>query len=182
MRHPGEAGSGMLPLRKRDQVAIRIEDAELARTPRLVLERGIRVHDAQGLEFAEQLRDSRNINATAGALRQAAIGAPPEVNPDAVAGDDSADTGFCLNAGETQAGTVERHRPLDVEGGKHGRAAVQSRQRQRRGTVDSHAGRRGVGVRQSGRLTHRTLRGMDFLEFPPVTSLTSPAGHVPSST
>jgi len=40
----------------------------------------------------------------------------------------------------------------------------------------------GIGDTQSGRLTHRTLRGMDRFEFPPVISLTSPAGHVPSST
>ena len=98
-----------------NEIAIRIENAKLSRTPRFRLQPGIRVHDALAIAIGEELLHAGDVDATRGVLRDVAIRAGPEVKLHRVTRHNALHTTLGIYPRKAEAVTIEREAALDVE-------------------------------------------------------------------
>jgi hypothetical protein len=116
---------GVDTLSKRNEVAIFVENAKFARTPRLVLQRGVWMNDTLRIELVEQFVDSSHIHAATRVLGDMSFGTGPKVNLNIVAGYNAPSSRLNIYAPEPEPRAIKGYRALDIERSQDGRCTIQ---------------------------------------------------------
>jgi len=96
-------------LRKGDEIAIDVEDPELATAPRSLAQRRIWMDDPLRVELREQGIDAGDIDATTRVLGDLWVGAWPEMYLDCIASHNAPGAGVDMHGREAEARAIERN-------------------------------------------------------------------------